>query len=996
MTRTALVLASALLVATQLNGCSAQKAAAPTQVPTANTVRQLEIGASPSVVAFNAKAATTASVGLYAVGKLVEPQLEGVRLADEMLPGSSLLMAPDGKLTFSYADSFSTPFQKMRQYDADGLNLLELDAEQPRPKILDDAHQLNVTSLELGIDGGILWFDGEIIYRFELGRPLSAFRLQSADGLQKTVITGPNKAQVLASSDMKEWSLLAESDEKSPTTELSTSLPASLLTSGTVYLKLKGKRNGLVQLFVSAELAAPELAAPLSFAKGRSERRYTDAQSSSHKALLYLPNAADERVGLVAAAPLSYPDKTTVTEDGDQLIVSFAEQVELRLQRAPGKGIRNLASLRVGQQQLLAASATVSAPAMTLDLLSDDSVGNMSDWKAYLLERQAAQGQWPPKGERVWRSVRLDEAEYLGYKINDDNSVTVQTQITDQSTVADVDLVIAPRKAKIGANDYRGLAFKLNVSGLPQAGWWRYAEPVVTRYQHWSMQQTWGSFVEARHDFTAPLVVSAKYYNGDAQPFFFMAGSQGAMVSYFDEAVAARVAVAERADRVFNVVRVPLSQGTTLRSSPFKRWLWSDTAFNKWSAIDAWTDGYDAIAKGYRSKLGVGVTEPKPLVSIIPSDMKPYTDYMASKQKPALESSWLYGLQQKLLPQAAALGFGAIYIDGIWKTDGEHEASELLPGGQSTGSLAAPWQLEISDAIGGKEALASLVKRADELGVKIQLWIAPAHLSNSSPLLVEHPDWVKWRVNGHPEDSGYEDLMGTSLNSGYYDYAIGSYADIREATGVHGVTTDSFLTFGLFLDGREPQPTPQLSRMVAMQSALRKMGMSEIYIEGCGPFGISGGGFGGDVTKSPEERSINRREYGLYRYVLDYFPGAQAYYRTLAAKGVVDMPGQGLTVIQALPDEQRELVARANRDYLKVLGKLGRRQLIGKGSTWQGVRWTNESSADVVVFAFEAFQETVPAGATIEDLSADAVVEAQGSFETKPWHTYLIRVGQGG
>ncbi len=352
------------------------------------------------------------------------------------------------------------------------------------------------------------------------------------------------------------------------------------------------------------------------------------------------------------------------------------------------------------------------------------------------------------------------------------------------------------------------------------------------------------------------------------------------------------------------------------------------------------------------------------------------------------------------LPIIAELGYRVLRVVA-WHTDAEHAPEDYLEGSSSFGSGNAPWELEISRALGGEDALRHLVDRAHELGVEIVLWTSPGHLSNSSPLLVENPDWIMWKADGRPEDAGYGDVVGTSLNAGYLDYALDRYAGIRQATGVDGFLVDSYLTFGLMTDHARPQPTPQLDLTVETQQHWAAMGYGNVILEGCGPLGISSGGVPSYPDLDPEvppeqqaeaRRRIRRvigREYGFYRYVLETVMEPDSYYRALASGAHVTP--QFLHYLAGHPEEEIELVKRTNYEYLEASEHMDRRRLLAEGETWKGVEWTSEEPGVQVVFAFDSMLHPVRGATLLRDLTSGGTAIVEEGFETEPRHTYLLR-----
>ena len=186
-----------------------------------------------------------------------------------------------------------------------------------------------------------------------------------------------------------------------------------------------------------------------------------------------------------------------------------------------------------------------------------------------------------------------------------------------------------------------------------------------------------------------------------------------------------------------------------------------------------------------------------------------------------------------------------------------------------------------------------------------------------------------------------------------------------------------------------------------MQKRLIEMGLSTIVIEGCGPFGISSGGYGYEAYAlgSPEDKiaaekiyeRIEGREYGLYRYIADTIIEPESYYRALASKGVID--GFLIETLLDMPKEKLEIIAQANRDYMQVLDKMEKRHLIGNGDRWNGVLWTHQGSKAEVLFSFNSFNYflgQIDSRVVVEDVTAGTKSMVMGNFSTLPMHTYII------
>ncbi len=151
-----------------------------------------------------------------------------------------------------------------------------------------------------------------------------------------------------------------------------------------------------------------------------------------------------------------------------------------------------------------------------------------------------------------------------------------------------------------------------------------------------------------------------------------------------------------------------------------------------------------------------------------------------------------------------------MYLHGLIESDADHGSNEYLPGSRNSGSVCGPWRLKAGPALGVEKGLAYLCKKAEALGITIVSWMGPAHLSHSSPILKEHPEWIALAANGKPDHWGYKDIVGVNLKKGYLDYAARQFEKTIKKTGLRGVWIDSFCTFGILTDFSEKDPYPQL------------------------------------------------------------------------------------------------------------------------------------------------------------------------------------------
>ncbi|MFQ5627423.1 MAG: hypothetical protein ACE5I1_01585 [bacterium] len=665
------------------------------------------------------------------------------------------------------------------------------------------------------------------------------------------------------------------------------------------------------------------------------------------------------------AQSLYYPSsQPQVTETADSLTILFPQQVGIVLHRNHNKAISGIGRLYVGHREVLSATPQKRLPPLALEMISDDKIPGITHWPAYLARRAGHRPDyWPSVGGRELATLEIQTFEYAGYEIDTD-SVVVLNRINRNGFSGELHWVFSPLNVQLGQANYQGMGWKIRLIGLEQATWLNIIEPALPRPGDWAFAQTWGNWIENQVGAGIPFNIDPKWYFAETQPFYFAGGPDGISVSFFDEVVAANVAIEDDLGRHYQVCRIPFGAGGEVRETPMKLWLWSDkTLSDKWASIDEWTSVYDATAQKYRDQFGLGITEAKPTIFWgWPGD-----EYYERYRQGMIDDFWLNEFREKELPELAKNGFRVIILQSPWESDADYPPDQYLPGSMSFGSANAPWRLEISEAIGGMSAMQKMIRRAHELEVKIIFWSSPCHLSNSSPLLVQNPDWLKWQLSGIPEDAGWGDIAGTNQRGGYYDYAVGRYRATHSDLKYDGIWQDSFLTFGVLPDYQEQQPRPSLDRSIALQMEYTSLGMTDLLIEGCGPLGLSSAGWGHEPPIPSDLDKIRGSEYGLYRYVADVYIEPDSYYRTLASKGVIGVAD--LAELKKLPQNQVDRIKQANFDYMAVLDKMQYRKLIATAQKWQGVEWTSSASSEVVLFAFESFNYTVPMGESIYDVT---------------------------
>ena len=956
---------------------------------------QLEVAVSPTTVLTTGNRELEL-VGVRAIDGISGVTLNGQEIVDNLPSGAVIELESDGTGRLEYSDDYDIHYRYrtpcFNEGESYGENLQPLNEACTTPRILDDLYAQETEFIGITTENTV-WWSGSITYRFSPGHPITAAKLTSADGEYETFAASNAGLTIEASTDGEQWTVVAQLEATNPDEgmgdAISNAIPAAALGGDSLYLRLSGQECMLRNLNISAELDTSGL--DWTQLTNGSELVYADGADSSHSAIVFWEQSAGASASVNVVA-ISYPSAAPeIDENSDQITVRFPEGVGISFGRS-GTGIDQIDELTVGQRRVLQASPTdLEVPAITLVTTAPGTVGT-DDWAAYLRRRESNEMQWPVEGGRSESRTALSSLSYESTTVEGDS---VSLRFSD-STGGTLDLVVSPSSTTVQGKVYQGLGYHVRVAGIAGATRVELVEPAVAVRGDWVFTQRWGMWSEMEVDLIQRYRIFTSWSGADIQSYYYAGGPSGSRLAYFEQPVGSQITVREIGSRHGLQLAVPIGVATA-NETPERFWYYSEEPLaDKWTSVDEWTAAFDHVGNAYRARLGMGISEPLPTLWLHPTGED--FDRLRTQGSPdSYEDSWLAAQIDDYLDLSADLGFAMLNIDSPWESDMDHLDSEFLPGSGSFGSGAAPWRLEVSPAMGGVQGLRQAVEAIHGAGMKAAIWTTPGHFSNSSSLLVDNPEWIRWRATGVPEDADYGDIVGLDMNGDYYDYAVRQMQAAYDIAGFDGIMTDSFLTFGVYADARDPIPLPQFDRTLAFHKALREMGMTEITNEGCGPLGVSGGGYagGGYYMDHPQAQAmalsrfdtVNGREYGLYRYGADTIFEIDSYYRMVASKSHIQI--DEVTQILRMDAEQRAAMTSAHRDFMTVLPLMQRRQLVVRDNRWVGVQYTNDTTSDVVVFAFEAFSYSPSSSATVTDVTSGSTVEP-GQFTTQARHTYRI------
>ncbi len=310
---------------------------------------QKEVTMTPETFVIETTQAGQPSLGITAVNRLNSPAVNGQKLANTLLTDAALTFHPEGFAFFSYRDRFSRHFrgrkQKLVRVD-DQLymeDLLNLPGGYAKPKVLLDLYKGDLDALAFVGSDDILWWNGDLIYKFDFGFPVTALSLSDVEGKLKTRVGDLDAAvgkvvEVSLSDDGKNWYTAWRSPFQGGGIDVDAELPPALIGKKTIYLRFRGRETALLDLYVSARLDTKNITPLLRVLPGRNAYRFTDEKDSSHHAIFFWEGPGvyqKKEPGELITYPGSLPQ---VTENDGSITILFPERVGIILGKEKGKG----------------------------------------------------------------------------------------------------------------------------------------------------------------------------------------------------------------------------------------------------------------------------------------------------------------------------------------------------------------------------------------------------------------------------------------------------------------------------------------------------------------------------------------------------------------------------------------------------------------------------------------------------------------------------------
>jgi hypothetical protein len=286
---------------------------------------------------------------------------------------------------------------------------------------------------------------------------------------------------------------------------------------------------------------------------------------------------------------------------------------------------------------------------------------------------------------------------------------------------------------------------------------------------------------------------------------------------------------------------------------------------------------------------------------------------------------------------------------------------------------------EISEKFGGREAFKRFCRKAHSKGIEVFVWYPGFHLSNYSPYLTKHPEWVIRKPDGSPATFVFYHLSVLSPRLEAQRHFLEQLKGLKKDCEFDGLWLDSYNNFSFMgLDFSIKHGVSTCREGIDIVKHLQKLGF-KIINEGYSPFGARGDGEA--MFYSGQEHMASETSLFTYWKNTGKITGSDSYFRFLANKAPLTLP------IEYIPAKYRKKVAEFNRIFLEVEKYMKKRTLLKDNL---GVLWRNGKNTEIL-FAFKDADFKLPSNAYASDLSSSKSRVMQDIVKLKKQHIYVLK-----
>src|SRR4029434_1318957 len=229
------------------------------------------------------------------------------------------------------------------------------------------------------------------------------------------------------------------------------------------------------------------------------------------------------------------------------------------------------------------------------------------------------------------------------------------------------------------------------------------------------------------------------------------------------------------------------------------------------SSINLWTRAFEVVHAELRRVFGL----PEPSREIF-------------LQWPPFSRKGFRETAQACAAVTASEGFTGASIDVIWDNADFH-------GGAKNMNV---WDYAVCEGYGGTKDLQFLIDECRKHNLLVTAWVPAGHLTSSSPVWKDHPDWILKNQRGENFINPSGGIWHGALDSGFRDYYVDRVARTVRQFGLDGLWLDTHLSYA-----QQLRPADHSARLAAVYQEFIKAGASRLIVEGdasaFGSFGIA-------------------------------------------------------------------------------------------------------------------------------------------------------------
>ncbi len=486
------------------------------------------------------------------------------------------------------------------------------------------------------------------------------------------------------------------------------------------------------------------------------------------------------------------------------------------------------------------------------------------------------------------------------------------------------------------------------------------------------------------------------------QCFDFQYGEEGCLLGYWPEFVSVHSLIQKNPDEeivfVLDKYWFPQAKETTLPRKCILRTLPPPERVQKHWAHDCWQRALDHAQGIARAAYSI------PKTYVVPEVGTPYEPSLDAAGKllmhingqdyPPDRVLYVWG---DMLKDLAAQGVRRIFPEVMAESDiteagYRYKLQSGIHGDMKVSSTCQVWRYRCAEFWGGWDAWEYFYEKGKEAGLEIGHWCG-LHLSCNAPIFEEHPEFICRHVNTRPHAGGYAFNLCFGLNWNQAgEWMLEQWAEWKEH-GLDYIFFDSMGNIGLLGTDFSHDMEPNAPGIAQFIGELAKLGVKAFTVEGIGPFGA--GRFGLSDNKAEDkpasEAVAGQNDWswwiGNEDMLVDCLPMLHAHpERTdeeLQQQFFRVIANRGLASVYPIADWVRSLW----HTYNALSPLMVRRSLLPQG---RGVHWTGGEAE--VLFAYQAFDHPLPAGARVEKIVGGQAqpVSAGAMLCTEPYTVYRL------